>query len=66
MARSLRLECAGAVFHLTSRGKARQRFFFPYEDRQLFLDTLAQVVSRYGWIRHAHCVMANHYHSREE
>jgi len=31
-------------------------------DRQLFLDTLAGVVGRYGWICHAYCLMANHYH----
>ena len=62
MARPLRLEFAGAVYHLTSRGNARQKVFFTDEDRQLFLDTLAQVVSRYGWICHAYCLMANHYH----
>jgi putative transposase len=62
MARPLRLEFAGAVYHLTSRGNARQKVFFTDHDRQLFLDTLAQVVSRYGWICHAYCLMANHYH----
>jgi REP element-mobilizing transposase RayT len=62
MARPLRLEFAGAVYHLTSRGNARQKVFFTDDDRQLFLDTLAQVVSRYGWICHAYCLMANHYH----
>src|SRR5574342_859448 len=62
MARPLRLEFAGAVYHLTSRGNARQKVFFTDHDRRLFLDTLAQVVSRYGWICHAYCLMANHYH----
>jgi len=62
MARPLRLEFAGAVYHLTSRGNARQTVFFTDDDRQLFLDTLAQVVSRYGWICHGYCLMANHYH----
>jgi REP element-mobilizing transposase RayT len=62
MARPLRLEFAGAVYHLTSRGNARQKVFFTDDDRQLFLDTLAQVVSRYGWLCHAYCLMANHYH----
>lgn len=62
MARPLRLEFAGAVYHLTSRGNARQKVFFTDDDRRLFLDTLAQVVSRYGWICHAYCLMANHYH----
>ena len=62
MARPLRLEFAGAVYHLTSRGNARQKVFFTDDDRRLFLNTLAQVVSRYGWICHAYCLMANHYH----
>ena len=62
MARPLRVEFAGAIYHLTSRGNARQKVFFTDTDRELFLDTLSQVVSRYGWICHAYCLMANHYH----
>lgn len=62
MARPLRLEFPGAIYHLTSRGNARQKVFFTDTDRQLFLDTLAAVVSRYSWICHAYCLMANHYH----
>jgi putative transposase len=62
MARPLRLEFPGAVYHLTSRGNGRQKIFFSDNDRELFLKTLSQVVSRYGWICHAYCLMANHYH----
>jgi REP element-mobilizing transposase RayT len=62
MARPLRLEFVGAIYHLTSRGNARQKVFFSGADRELFLSTLAGVVSRYGWICHAYCFMANHYH----
>ena len=47
MARPLRLEFAGAIYHLTSRGNARQKVFFADTDRELFLNTLAQVVSHY-------------------
>jgi REP element-mobilizing transposase RayT len=56
------LEFAGAVYHLTSRGNARQKIFFNDGDRELFLQTLAHVVSRYSWVCHAYCLMANHYH----
>jgi REP-associated tyrosine transposase len=49
MARPLRLEFAGAVYHLTSRGNDRQKVFFSDADRELFLNTLSGVVSRYGW-----------------
>jgi REP element-mobilizing transposase RayT len=62
MARPLRLEFSGAIYHLTTRGNARQKIFFSDADRQLFIDTLAGVVFRYGWICHAYCLMANHYH----
>ncbi|HVO92883.1 MAG TPA: transposase [Terriglobales bacterium] len=62
MARPLRLEFPGAIYHLTSRGNARQRVFFTDADRELFLRTLAGVVGRYGWICHAYCLMRNHYH----
>ena len=41
----LRLQFADAVYHLTSRGNARQKVLFTDADRQLFLDTLARVVS---------------------
>jgi REP element-mobilizing transposase RayT len=31
-------------------------------DRIRFLEILADVVARYGWICHAYCLMTNHYH----
>jgi len=62
MARPLRLEFPGAIYHVTSRGNARQRVFFTDADRELLLSILFGVVSRYGWICHAYCLMANHYH----
>lgn len=62
MARPLRIEFPGAVYHITSRGNARQRTFLNNEDRKLFLETLFHVVTRYGWLCHAYCLMDNHYH----
>jgi putative transposase len=62
MARPLRLEFPNAIYHLTGRGNARQKIFFNDADRQLFLDTFSRVVGRYGWLCHAYCLMANHYH----
>ena len=62
MARPLRLEFPGAIYHLTGRGNARQKVFFTDADRELFLSKLAGVVSRYHWICHAYCLVANHYH----
>ncbi len=43
-------------------GNARQKIFLSDADRELFLQTLAHVVARYGWLCHAYCLMANHYH----
>lgn len=62
MARSLRIEYAGALYHVTSRGNARQTIFFDKEDYRLFLDILHQVNKRYHFICHAYCLMPNHYH----
>jgi len=62
MARPLRLEYEGAVYHITSRGDAREDIFLDKGDRSRFLEVLADVVTRYGWICHAYCLMTNHYH----
>lgn len=62
MARPLRLEYPGAVYHVTSRGNARQNIVADDRDRTLFLDRLAQVIDRFGWRCHAYCLMDNHYH----
>jgi len=62
MARPLRIEFRGAVYHLTSRGNARQKIFLNNEDRKMFLEILFHVVTRYGWLCHAYCLMDNHYH----
>ena len=62
MARPLRIEFDGAVYHVTSRGKERKAVFKDDCDRELFLTTLAQVDQRFRWICHAYCLMDNHYH----
>lgn len=62
MARPLRIQFPGAVYHITSRGNARQAVYLCDEDRQHFCRTLAQVIARYAWRCHAYCLMHNHYH----
>jgi len=62
MARPLRIEYDGALYHVTSRGNARKAIFKDDEDRELFLDTLTKVNERYNWLCHAYCLMNNHYH----
>jgi len=62
MARPLRVEFEGALYHITSRGNARDEIFLDNEDRGRFLETLGETVKRFGWICHAYCLMTNHYH----
>ncbi|MGS2723489.1 REP-associated tyrosine transposase [Porticoccus sp. GXU_MW_L64] len=62
MARPLRLEFAGALYHVTSRGDRREDIYESNEDRALFLEILGDVCSQYNWVCHAYCLMSNHYH----
>ncbi len=62
MARPLRIEYPGAIYHITTRGNARQPIFKDDKDREVFLEVLGHVVDRYNWLCHAYCLMDNHYH----
>ncbi len=62
MARPLRIEYAGAVYHVTSRGNEKKPVFKNDQDRENFLNTVQHVNKRYNWICHAYCLMTNHYH----
>jgi REP element-mobilizing transposase RayT len=62
MARPLRLEFPGALYHVTSRGDRREDIFDDDDDRLLFYDVLKEVYERYNWRIHAYCLMSNHYH----
>ena len=59
MARPLRLEFAGALYHLTARGNARQKIFLDEEDRHRFLEFLGKEVEQQGWLLYAYCLMDN-------
>jgi REP element-mobilizing transposase RayT len=62
MARPLRLEYEGALYHITSRGNARDNIFTDDRDRHRFLEILSDSVKRHMWVCHAYCLMTNHYH----
>ena len=62
MARPLRIEYAGALYHLTSRGDRREDIYLDDADRLMFLEVLAEVCDRFRWVCHAYCLMSNHYH----
>jgi len=62
MARPLRIEYAGALYHITARGNARQDIFFDEVDRLEFLSILSTAIERNQWLCHGYCLMSNHYH----
>ena len=62
MARPLRLEFPGALYHISSRGDQREDIYLGKGDRRLFLDVLGGVCGRCNWSVHAYCLMGNHYH----
>lgn len=62
MARKLRVEYPGAVYHVMNRGDRREPIFRDDKDRVLFLETLAKCCGKTGWEVHALCLMGNHFH----
>ncbi len=62
MARPLRIEFAGALYHVTARGNAQADIYDADNDRQQFLSLLQNTVERHDWYCHAYCLMDNHYH----
>lgn len=62
MARPLRIEYPGAVYHVTSRGNRRGGIFLDRNDRVSFLTLLAETVRRFRLSCYAYCLMGNHYH----
>jgi len=62
MARPLRIEYPGALYHVTSRGNAKAKIYLDDFDYRAFLDVLGFVVKRFNWLCHAYCLLPNHYH----
>jgi putative transposase len=62
MARPLRIEFPGAVYHVTSRGDRREAIFDDDADRHAFLNVIAQATERFDAVLLAYCLMDNHYH----
>ncbi|MEP6672724.1 MAG: transposase [Chthoniobacter sp.] len=50
------------MYHVLDRGDRREAIFRDDEDRQRFLDTLAEACGRTGWRIHAYVLISNHYH----
>jgi len=62
MARKLRVEYPGAIYHVMNRGDRREPIFQDDQDRQRFVETLAEACAKTGWQVQALCLMPNHFH----
>ncbi len=62
MARKLRVQYEGAIYHVTARGVERRVIFDDDRDREHFLDRLSDSVEEYGVRLYLFCLMSNHFH----
>jgi putative transposase len=62
MARKLRIEYPGAIYHVMNRGDRWEKIFRDDQDQELCLATLAEAGAKADWQVHAYCLMRNHFH----
>jgi len=62
MARKLRVEYPGAIYHVMNRGDRREPIFRDDADRRRFEETLAEAWTKTRWQVHAYVLMPNHFH----
>src|SRR6266699_2290245 len=62
MARKLRIQYAGAIYHVMNRGDRSDPIFEDDQDRHRLLESLGQACQKTGWQVHAYCLMSNHFH----
>ena len=62
MARPLRIEFPGALYHVTSRGNERRPIVRSDGDRKAFLRFLGEAVKRFHWSVTDRVLMTNHFH----
>ncbi len=62
VARKVRVQYPGAIYHVINRGDRREAIFKDDTDRELFLETLGEACEKTAWEVHAYCLMNNHFH----
>jgi REP-associated tyrosine transposase len=62
MARPLRIQYRGAVYHVMNRGGSRRRVCLDKQDYEAFLKTVGEGHDRWAVDVFAYCLMGNHYH----
>lgn len=59
MARPLRIEYPGALYHVMNRGDGCELIVRDDDDRKLFLSVLTTVIERHNLLIHGYCLMEN-------
>jgi REP element-mobilizing transposase RayT len=62
MSRPLRVEYAGAFYHVLNRGNAGEKVLRRDRDKEKFLQYAADAARHYGMNIHTYCLMDNHFH----
>ena len=62
MPRQKRVEYAGAIYHVMSRGDRRENIVRDDADREMWVTTLGQACAKCDWEVHAYNLMSNHFH----
>ena len=62
MARKLRVQYPGAIYHVMNRGNRREPIFLDEGGRELFLETLGEACAKTDCQVHAWCLLRNHFH----
>ena len=62
MARALRFQYPGAMYHVMARGDGGKTVFENKDDCEVFLNRLGEACGSCGWRVHAWVVMGNHFH----
>ena len=62
MARQVRIQFQGAVYHVMGRGDRRENIIGDDKDRRMFIETFGEACEKTGWLVYAWVLMSNHYH----
>jgi putative transposase len=62
MARQLRVQYPGAIYHVTVRGNAQGDIYLDDQDRRIFLARLEESAAMHAVRVYLYCLMTNHFH----
>ena len=62
MPRHRRLQFAGAIYHVLSRGVEKSNIFYDREDHVVFISYLEKFCEKFCTYVHSYCLMYNHFH----